>query len=79
MNPIILYEFNEICEKFLGGAPSNMRNFIPIYSNKYKEINGDFVKCPYIVAADAPSRSTGMKYKLMWLDKLGENRTEKFE
>lgn len=67
MKPYILYEFNQLAKDYYGKEPSKLTDFVPLWDDKYMEINGKFVDCPYIVQVPDSMRSTSSRYKLMWL------------
>ena len=68
MNPNILYEFNELCYSYFGGTPKQKkRSYVPLYSEKYSEINGGFRNHPFIVQTDSHQPNTS-KYLLKWYD-----------
>ena len=77
MNPAILYEFNDLCDKSISGMTppngSNWNNYAANFNHHNSNMrfaDSGFVTCPYIVRTDEETDNdpTGNSYRLIWLD-----------
>lgn len=77
MNPAILYEFNDLCDKSISGMTppngSNWNNYAANFNHSQGNMrfaDSGFVTCPYIVRTDEVTSDspTGVSYRLIWLD-----------
>jgi hypothetical protein len=66
MNPTILADFNSLCRRYVNIKKDKL---IPVWSEKYREINGGWRACPYVVMVQDTSRPTGYRFRLKWFDK----------
>lgn len=70
-DPIILYEFNQVCNKFFGSKGPMKSKYIDLYDKDLDVVNGSWRPHPYIVKVDNqvnPLRA-GATYRLAWFDK----------
>jgi hypothetical protein len=77
MNPVILYEFNTLCDKYLkrAGLTAPTSSKWNSYAANYNKSSGwqryadsGFVMSPYIVRTDELDGGPMNSYKLIWLD-----------
>lgn len=67
-DPIILYEFNQVCNKYFGAQGPKIANLVELYDKDLEAVDGSWRAHPYVVQRQTTKRA-GSTYQLVWFNK----------